>query len=90
MRCIKDYEVVSGQRINQRKIALFFNSNTAEAIQNEVRFFWGAESTSNYEKYLGLPTFIGRGKFAAFATIQDKVWKRVQGWHDKLLSATGK
>ena len=42
------------------------------------------------EKYLGLPVYMGKSKEKTFAYLKDKVWKRVQGWKEKLLSKPGK
>ncbi|XP_021748562.1 uncharacterized protein LOC110714363 [Chenopodium quinoa] len=44
----------------------------------------------NHEKYLGFPTVIGRSKKAVFAYIKDRIWKKLQGWEEKLLSRAGK
>ena len=40
----------------------------------------------HYEKYLGLPSFVGRNKLACFAQIKEWIWGRMQGWKEKLLS----
>lgn len=43
-----------------------------------------------HEKYLGIPTIIGRSKKTIFAALKDRIWKKVQGWKEKLLSRAGK
>ncbi|XP_021737850.1 uncharacterized protein LOC110704377 [Chenopodium quinoa] len=43
-----------------------------------------------YEKYLGIPTVAGRSKKAIFIALTDRIWKKLQGWKEKLLSRTGK
>ena len=50
----------------------------------------GVVATSDHGTYLGLPSFVGRKKIDIFIYIKDKVWKRIQGWHQKLLSRAGK
>lgn len=40
----------------------------------------------HHEKYLGLPTVIGRSKKVVFGCLKDRVWKKLQGWKEKLLS----
>ena len=42
------------------------------------------------EKYLGLPVYMGKSKVRTFAYLKDRIWKRVQGWKEKLLSKAGK
>lgn len=42
------------------------------------------------EKYLGLPIHVERSRTKTFAYIKDRIWRRIQGWKEKLLSRTGK
>ena len=42
------------------------------------------------EKYLGVPVYMGRLKEKTFNYLKDQVWKRIQGWKQKLLSQAGK
>jgi hypothetical protein len=42
------------------------------------------------DKYLGLPVYMGRSRSKMFAYLKDRVWKRIQGWKEKLLSRAGK
>ncbi|KAL9691210.1 hypothetical protein QQ045_011629 [Rhodiola kirilowii] len=41
-------------------------------------------------RYLGLPVAFSHSKTEMFKFIIEKVWKRVQGWKEKILSMTGK
>jgi hypothetical protein len=50
----------------------------------------GVSITSNFEKYLGLPTIIGQSRVAAFAGIKGRIWDRMQGWKEAFLSQAGK
>ncbi|KAK2638217.1 hypothetical protein Ddye_026012 [Dipteronia dyeriana] len=43
-----------------------------------------------HERYLGLPCFMGRSKRELFTNIVDRVWGRIKGWGEKLLSIGGK
>lgn len=49
----------------------------------------GVEVATQYEKYLGLPSFMGRGKRKSFSYIRERVWHKIQGWKEKLLSQAG-
>jgi hypothetical protein len=44
----------------------------------------------SHEKYLGLPSFIGRSKKHCFATIKQRVWSKLKGWKERLLTEAGK
>jgi hypothetical protein len=83
------YERASGQKINEAKTTFFFSKNTPTAIQSEILTMFGTSSTSKFEKYLGLPPILGRSKKRAFNEIKDRIWKRLQGWKEKLFSQAG-
>ena len=40
----------------------------------------------HYEKYLGLPSLVGRNKKSSFNYIKEHVWRKLQGWGENLLS----
>ena len=40
-------------------------------------------------KYLGLSSFVGRQKRACFNQIKERIWSKMQGWKERLLSQTG-
>ena len=50
----------------------------------------GVLEVKQYEKYLGLPSFVGRGKKVSFAFIKEMVWSNLKGWKEKLLSQAGR
>ena len=76
--------------INKEKTTLFFSKNTNEQKQETIKFSLNVLATQNYEKYLGLPSFIGREKKACFTNVKKRIWARMQGWKEKLLSQAGK
>ena len=41
-------------------------------------------------KYIGLPTFVGRSKTQVFDFVQERVWKKLKGWKEKVLSQASK
>ncbi|KAL5845806.1 hypothetical protein ACOSQ3_009330 [Xanthoceras sorbifolium] len=43
-----------------------------------------------HERYLDLPSFVGRNKKVLFQSIVNRVWGKLQGWRNKLLSVGGK
>ena len=44
----------------------------------------------HYDKYLGLPSLVGKGKKESFNYIKEKVWRKLQEWESKLLSQAGR
>ena len=84
------YEEASGQVINWDKTTLFFSKNTSEQSQEVIKNSLNVPAIQHYEKYLGLPSFIGRSKKASFTQIKERIWSRMQGWKEKLLSQAGK
>ena len=43
-----------------------------------------------FESYLGLPTLMRRAKYSTFSFLNDRIWKKLQGWKGMLLSRVGK
>lgn len=86
MDILSKYESVSGQKVNREKIALFFSGSVDEGSRQNIKKKLGVQEEHNYEKYLGLPSLIGRRKKASFNYIKERVWRKLQGWEGKLLS----
>ena len=57
---LKLYERASGQKINEAKRAIFFSKNTPNSIRSDILSMFGTSSSSQFEKYLGLPPILGR------------------------------
>ena len=41
-------------------------------------------------KYLGFPTDVGHSRNDTFKYLRDRVWEKIKGWMEKLLSYGGK
>ena len=89
-RVLKVYECASGQQLNHTKTSLFFSRNTPMDIQEIIKERFGAQVIKHHEKYLGLPSLVGRNKKNTFNSIKDKLMKKLAGWKEKLLSKAGK
>ena len=50
----------------------------------------GVEEIRQYERYLGLPSLVGKNKKASFNYIKEIVWRKIQWWKEKLLSQAGR
>ena len=84
------YESASGQQVNRAKTNLFFSKSTTPNMQILIKNALGVEVVQQYEKYLGLPSFLGKNKKASFDKIKQRIWKKLQGWEGKLLSQGGR
>jgi hypothetical protein len=80
MQLIQRYEQVFGQKINTTKTTIYFSCRTRSKFKDHMCSFMGISPTVGYEKYLGLPSMVGRSKTRTFATILSTVWKRVDAW----------
>lgn len=86
---LKLYEEKSGQMVNFDKSGLFFSLNT-DSCKASVKNTFGIQDVSNPEKYLGLPSIVGKCKRRAFHSIIEKIRKRISTWNKRWLSQAGK
>ncbi|WVZ70076.1 hypothetical protein U9M48_018774 [Paspalum notatum var. saurae] len=84
------YESCSGQVINREKSAVMFSKNTGDAYRVVVKRAMHIEKEIVNERYLGLPVSVGQSKTKTFSYLKERVWKRIQGWKEKMLSRAGK
>ena len=90
LNTLETYENVSGQKVNRNNTALFFSKSTLEVMCQTIKETLGVKEIHQYEKYLGLPSLVGRGKRENFNFLKERVWKKLQGWEGKLLSQAGR
>ncbi|KAA3454404.1 reverse transcriptase [Gossypium australe] len=83
---LKEYESCSGQCVNFNKSTIFYSTNTREKSKDLVSNLLGVRNSSSPEKYLGLPSIVGRRKKEAFLNLVDKITVRIDAWSIRLLS----
>ncbi|KAK9665401.1 hypothetical protein RND81_14G109800 [Saponaria officinalis] len=83
------YEGASGQKINYSKSEITFSKKVTGSTREEIREILNVREVDKHNKYLGLPTIIGRSKKIIFDSIKERMWKKVQGWKEKTLSKSG-
>ena len=71
-------------------MALFFSKNTPDEIKEEIKNRFEAQVIRQHEKYLGLPSLVGKNKRNTFNDVKEKISKKLAGWKEKLLSKAGK
>ncbi|KAL9674186.1 hypothetical protein QQ045_030456 [Rhodiola kirilowii] len=89
-RILAEYGEVSGKRINLEKSEVCFSASTPAHVRMEIAGILGIHQVPGHSKYLGLPFAMGQKKTATCRCIVKKVWKRINDWSFKLLSAVGR
>ncbi|XP_021734035.1 uncharacterized protein LOC110700740 [Chenopodium quinoa] len=84
------YERASGQKVNLDKTEVAFSKCVSIERRQEIVDTLGVREVDRHEKYLGLPTIIGKSKKAIFAFLKERNWKKLSSWKEKLLSRQGK
>ena len=87
---ISKYERASGQSVNLDKTDVVFSKCVDTNRRAEIVTTLGVKEVVKHDKYLGLPTIVGRSKKVIFAALKERIWKKIQGWQEKLLSRPGK
>ncbi|XP_058767237.1 uncharacterized protein LOC131640887 [Vicia villosa] len=90
MRILDIYAKASGQEINLSKSEVFFSRNLSLPAQEDLANIMGVRHVLGTDKYLGLPSMIGRSKKSTFAFIKDRIWQRINSWKGRSLSKAGK
>ena len=84
------YEKVSGQHINKENTTLFFGKSVPVEVKNSIKDLLGVLDIKEYEKYLKLPAVVGKNKTTSLNFIKERVWEKLQGWKEKILTQAGK
>jgi hypothetical protein len=74
------YQNGSGQMVNMSKSAIFFSANCDDSVKNTVKQRLGIHSEALREKYLGLPTTVGKSSKEAFEPIPGKIRGLINSW----------
>ena len=84
------YEKASSQKLNREKTTVFFSKATPTVRKIEIINELGVSEVQEYEKYLSLLAVVGRNKKVSLNFIKERVWNKLQGWKEKLLSQAGR
>ena len=89
-KVLQVYKKASAQQLNRAKTSFFFSSNVPTTIKEEIQKRFGVQVIKQHEKYLGLPSLVGRNKRNSFNDIKEKLGKKLAGWKEKMLSKAGR
>jgi len=84
------YERASGQTVNVQKSNVVFAKGVPTSRREEILIILDMREVLSHEKYLGLPTFVGRSRKKPFLFLKDKIRQRMSVWMDRLLSWAGR
>ncbi|XP_042944638.1 uncharacterized protein LOC122278523 [Carya illinoinensis] len=90
MRILDQYELASGQKLNKEKSSINFSKNTPSENKSTILQIAGVNATGSFEKYLSLPTMVGKAKTTSFHNLIDRIWSQVTNWKTNSLSIAGK
>ena len=60
------YEGSSRQKVNRSKTSIFFSKSTSAEMRSSIKVALGVQEILQYDKYLGLPSLVGKGKKGKF------------------------
>lgn len=83
METLSKYQAASGQLVNLEKSEASLSRNVLDEVKDMIRNRMNVKTVLSHSKYLGLPVVFGRSK-------KDRVWKKIKGWKERLLSRAGK
>lgn len=83
---LQAYEAASGQKVNRQKSSIFLGTGCEPELKANLKQIIEIDSEALSEKYLGLPTVIGRSKEGAFKHLKERSWAKVHGWNGQGLS----
>ena len=76
--------------VNKDKSAVFFSSNCDEQVKQEFRHELHIETEALSDKYLGLPTVVGRYSTKAFDFMATRIKNLVGAWSGREASCAGR
>jgi hypothetical protein len=87
---LQTYEQSSGQKVNFQKSSIYFGKGCGDQARASLKASVGIACEALSEKYLGLPTVVGRSKEGAFKNLTERSHGKVGGWKGQGLSKAGK
>ena len=84
------YSAALGQLFNLDKSSMFLSSNIQAGQAATIKDIFQLNIVSRHEKYLGLPSMIGRKRSSFFAHIKLKIHNKVSNWQHKFFLVGGK
>ncbi|KAA3488819.1 reverse transcriptase [Gossypium australe] len=74
---LMEYEMNSGQCVNFDKSTVFYSTNTQESEKMAISQILAVRGSNDIERYLGLPSMVGRRKRLSFQNLKDHFKQRI-------------
>jgi hypothetical protein len=87
---LEKYEESLGQKVNMQKSSIFFGRGCREETRTMLKDLIGIQCEALSERYLGLPSVVGRSKNGVFKYVTNRFKGKVSGWKGQGLSMAGK
>ena len=87
---LRIYADCSGQAVNKEKSSIFFSPNTSQTLKENLKQTLGIMVEAFSERYLGLPTAVGRITSGTFDHINERCRKMMNGWSEKNMACSGR
>ena len=84
------YSAASSQIFNLEKFSTFFNKNAKQPRIATIKDIFQLQVVSRHEKYLELPSMVGRNKTRFFNGIKLRILNKIFNWQAKIFSCRGK
>ena len=84
------YAAASGQIFNFEKCCMFFSDNAKQDQIATIKDKFQLQVVSRHERYLGLPSMVGRNKTSFFNDIKLRIINKISNWQAKFFSCGGK
>ncbi|KAK2640685.1 hypothetical protein Ddye_028480 [Dipteronia dyeriana] len=89
-RILDIYARASGHVVNFHKSTVCVSKMVSHSRAVSLARNLGVQLVGCHERYLGLPSFVGKNKKQLFANIRDRIWERIKGRQSRLFSVGGK
>jgi hypothetical protein len=76
--------------VNREKSAVFFSKNCTEEVKTEVRQELHIETEALADRYLGLPTAVGRSNAETFEFMPARIKNVIGSWSGREASSAGR
>ncbi|CAM8999016.1 unnamed protein product [Rhodiola kirilowii] len=87
---LSEYEYISGQSVNYHKSEAVLSRNAPEHLIAAFESVLGVKLVQKHCKYLRVPLLLNRKRSDTFQSLLDKLWSKIQGWKNRLLSVGGR